>query len=144
MTEPNYAFRLKDLLAYDANPAIRDIDLLRIGRHFRYSPRCKIIVGRDEAENAIIESVAADRDYLLRVEGFGSPMTLVIGEITAESLRVAAAICARYSDVKDLHEVVVKVVRRGQTSIVTTSPAGDEIIDAIRIEKRKTRDQAIA
>ena len=144
LTEPNYAFRLKDLLAYDANPAIRDIDLLRIGRHFRYSPRCKIIVGRDKAENAIIESVAADSDYLLRVEGFGSPMTLVIGEITAESLRVAAAICGRYSDVKDLHEVVVKVVQRGQTSIMSTSPADDEIIDAIRIEKRKTRDQAIA
>jgi hypothetical protein len=143
LTEPNYAFRLKDLLAYDPNPAIRDIDLLRIGRHFRYSPRCKIIVGRDKAENALIESMAADSDYLLRVEGYGSPMTLVAGEVSDESLRIAAGICSRYADVKDLYEVVVNVVQGGKTFIMSTSPAGDELIDAIRIEKRKTRQQAI-
>jgi hypothetical protein len=143
LTEPNYAFRLKDLLAHDPNPAIRDIDLLRIGRHFRYSPRCKIIVGRDKAENAIIESMAADSDYLLRVEGYGSPMTLLAGEITDESLRLAAALCARYSDAKNVREVAVKLIQSGKTSIVSVIPAGDEILDATRIGKRRTREQAI-
>ena len=143
LTEPNYAFRLKDLLAHDPNPTIRDIDLLRIGRHFRYSPRCKIIVGRDKAENAIIESMAADSDYLLRVEGYGSPMTLLTGEITDESLRLAAALCARYSDVKNVREVAVKLFQSGKTSILSVSPAGDEILDATRIGKRRTREQAI-
>jgi tRNA-uridine 2-sulfurtransferase len=142
LTEPNYAFRLKDLLAHDQNPAIRDIDLLRIGRHFRYSSRCKIIVGRDEAENALIESMAADNDYLLRVEGYGSPMTLVTGEVPDESLRVAAALCARYSDAKNVREIAVKLIQSGTTSIVGVIPAGDEILDAIRIEKRRTREQA--
>jgi hypothetical protein len=143
LTEPNYAFRLKDLLAHDPNPAIRDIDLLRIGRHFRYSPRCKIIVGRDKAENAIVESMAADSGYLLRVEGYGSPMTLLTGEITDESLRLAAALCARYSDVKNVREVAVKLFQSGKTSILSVSPAGDEILDATRIGKRRTREQAI-
>jgi len=143
LTEPNYAFRLKDLLAHDPNPAIRDIDLLRIGRHFRYSPRCKIIVGRDKAENAIIESMVADSDYLLRVEGYGSPMTLVTGEITDESLRLAAALCARYSDAKNVREIAVKLIQSGKTSIVSVIPAGDEILDATRIGKRRTREQAI-
>jgi len=143
LTEPNYAFRLKDLLAHEPNPAIRDIDLLRIGRHFRYSSRCKIIVGRDEAENARIESMAADSDYLLRVEGYGSPMTLVAGEVTDESLRVAAAICSRYSDGKKVREVPVKLMQSGKTSILSVSPAGDEILDATRIGKRRTREQAI-
>jgi len=143
LTEPNYAFRLKDLLAHDPNPAIRDIDLLRIGRHFRYSPRCKIIVGRDKAENAIIESVAADSDYLLRVEGYGSPMTLVAGEVSDGSLMVAAAICSRYSDGKNVREVAVKLIQSGKISILSVSPAGDEILDATRIGKRRTREQAI-
>jgi hypothetical protein len=143
LTEPNYAFRLKDLLAHDPNPAIRDIDLLRIGRHFRYSPQCKIIVGRDKAENAIIESMVADSDYLLRVEGYGSPMTLVTGEITDESLRLAAALCARYSDAKNVREIAVKLIQSGKTSIVSVIPAGDEILDATRIGKRRTREQAI-
>jgi hypothetical protein len=143
LTEPNYAFRLKDLLAHDPNPAIRDIDLLRIGRHFRYSPRCKIIVGRDKAENAIIESMAADSDYLFRVEGYGSPMTLLTGEITDKSLRLAAALCARYSDAKNVREIAVKLIQSGKTSIVSVIPAGDEILDATRIGKSFTREQAI-
>lgn len=143
LTEPNYAFRLKDLLAHDPNPAIRDIDLLRIGRHFRYSPRCKIIVGRDKTENAIIESMAADSDYLLRVEGYGSPITLVTGEVSDESLGVAAAICSRYSDAKVIREIAVKLIQSGKTSIVSVIPAGDEILDATRIGKRRTREQAI-
>jgi tRNA U34 2-thiouridine synthase MnmA/TrmU len=142
LTEPNYAMRLKDLLTHDADPAMRDIDLLKTGRHFRYSPRCKIIVGRDKTENAVIESLAQEDDYLLRVEGYGSPMTLVTGDVTAESLQFASAICARYADAKNLPEVAVRVNQRGKSSILSVASASDEMIDATGIGKRKT--QAIA
>lgn len=77
LTEPNYAGRLKDLMAFNPSPSLRDIDLLRIGRHFRFSPLCKIIIGRDRTENGIIESLATDEDILLKVNGYGSPLTLV-------------------------------------------------------------------
>jgi tRNA-uridine 2-sulfurtransferase len=144
LTEPNYAFRLRDLLAHNPNPAVGDIALLRIGRHFRYSTQCKIVVGRDKSENAVIESLAQESDYLLRVEGYGSPVTLVSGVVTADSLRRAAAVCGRYSDGKSLRAVAVKVFQGGKTDILNIIPAGDEILDALRIGKGKTQKQAIA
>ena len=110
LTEPNYAYRLKDLMAFNSSPSMRDIDLLRIGRHFRFSPSCKIVIGRDKVENEIIESLAADTDCLLWVEGYGSPLTLVTAEITDEVLRIAASLCARYSDAKGLPSVNVSVI----------------------------------
>lgn len=114
---------------------MRDIDLLKIGRHFRFSPSCKIIVGRDKDENEIIESLSLNGDCLLKVEGYGSPMTLVTGEITDGALKVAASICARYSDAKNLSEVEAIVINRDDTFKLRVSPAGSEIVEALRIEK---------
>ncbi|MEW6215647.1 MAG: NFACT RNA binding domain-containing protein, partial [Nitrospirota bacterium] len=134
LTEPNYAHRLKDLLTYNSDPAFKDLSLLKIGRHFRFSPSCKIIVGRDKTENETIVSLSGESDYLLKVEGFGSPITLLKGEITDEALRVAASICARYSDAKNLFKVDVIVINGDNTFRLRVSPAGNEIIGALRIE----------
>jgi len=137
LTEPNYAGRLKDLLDFDPSPSPRDIDLLKIGRHFRYSPRCKFIIGRNRTENETIESLATDEDVLLKVEGYGSPLTLVSGQINREALKVAASLCARYSDARNNFSVDVTDVNH-PGFVLTVSGAGDELIDALRIEKRET------
>lgn len=134
LTEPNYARKLRDLLTHNPVPSIRDIDLLRTGRHFRLSPVCKIIVGRDETENTIIESLSLDDDCILKVEGVGSPITLVTGEITDEALKVAASLCARYSDAKNLHGVEVALIRKNSLVRLKVSPAEKETVDALRIE----------
>jgi len=135
LTEPNYACRLKDLMAFVPSPSLRDIDLLRIGRHFRYSPLCKIIVGRDRTENETMESLATGEDVLLKVDGYGSPLTLVSGEITQEALKVAASLCARYSDARNNFSVDVTDVNDPGFTL-KVSVAGDELIDALRIEKK--------
>ncbi|MCX8070483.1 MAG: hypothetical protein N2738_08270, partial [Thermodesulfovibrionales bacterium] len=41
LTEPNYAFRLKELLNYNSNPSKEEIDTLRLGRHFRLTSGVK-------------------------------------------------------------------------------------------------------
>jgi tRNA U34 2-thiouridine synthase MnmA/TrmU len=144
LTEPNYAYRLKDLLTYNPAPRIRDFNLLKMGRHFRFSPLCKIIVGRNKDENETIGSLSGDSDYLLKVDGYGSPITLVIGEITDEALKVAASICARYSDAKNLSEVEAIIINRDNTFRLRVSPAGSEIVETLRIEKLKNEKIAKA
>ena len=133
LTEPHYAHRLKDLLTYQPDPDLDDLSLLRIGRHFRFSPSCKIIVGRNKIENEKIWSLSA-KGCLLKVEGYGSPITLIIGEITDEAVRVAASLCARYSDAKYIREAEVTAARKGTISTLRTAPCADEIIEALRIE----------
>ena len=144
LTEPNYAHRLKDLLAHVPSPAMKDIELLRMGRHFRYSPLCKIVVGRDEDENARLEALSDKGDCLLKVEGYGSPLTLIRGQLNDEAILTAASICARYSDAKKMSSLTVTVFYEGGQIGVTASPAENEIIGALRIEKTKKEKTATA
>lgn len=133
LTEPNFAHRLRELLTHTTDPDFEDLNLLKIGRHFRFSPSCKIIVGRNKAENEKIWSLSK-KGCLLKVEGYGSPITLVVGEITDEALWVAASICARYSDAKKLPEVAVTVTKGDNSFRLRVSPVGNEILDDLRIE----------
>jgi hypothetical protein len=121
---------------------MKDIELLRMGRHFRFSPLCKIVVGRDEDENARLEALSDKGDCLLQVEGYGSPLTLIRGHMNDEAILTAASICARYSDAKNISSLTVTVVYEGGQIGVMASPAGNEIIEALRIEKTKTAKTA--
>jgi hypothetical protein len=134
LTEPNYAHRLKDLLANDPSPNMNDIELLRMGRHFRLSPLCKIVVGRDEGENASIEALSRKGDCLLKVEEYGSPLTLIRGSMNDEAILAAASICARYSDAKNLAEAEVSVCHDENKYSVIVLPAQNEVIEILRIE----------
>jgi hypothetical protein len=80
----------------------------------------------------------------LKIDGYGSPTTLVTGEITDEALKAAASICARYSDAKNLSDVEAIVINRDDTFRLRVSPAGSEIVEALRIEKLKNEKIAKA
>ncbi|MEW6115883.1 MAG: hypothetical protein AB1553_03165 [Nitrospirota bacterium] len=123
LTDPIYSLRLRELLQHTPSPPLREIQLLRVGRHFRLSERCKAVVGRNDIENRAIESLAGSGDYLLWVEGHGSPLTLIYGEVSDEALTRAATLCARYSDAKTLDSVDVSVAKDGATFTITVHPA---------------------
>jgi tRNA-specific 2-thiouridylase len=136
LTEPNYSYRLKELLDHDPDPSLKDLLLLRIGRHFRLSRDCKAIVGRDKDENGDIVNLSGAAGVLLRVPGVGSPMTIVRGHADERIVMTAAAICARYSDAKDQSLVEVKVNDGGQECVVKVPPADDDLVMELKIEKK--------
>ncbi|NTU43887.1 MAG: hypothetical protein HGA78_12725 [Nitrospirales bacterium] len=134
LTDPIYAYRLRELLAHDPNPSLTDINLLRLGRHFRLSPDCKVIVGRDQGENEAITALREEDDYLLRVEGHGSPITLVRGGVTEEGMKTAAALCGRHSDGKRLPGLTVSFRKGGEKTAISIAPADDATLEALRIQ----------
>lgn len=148
LTDPLYSYRLRDLLTYNPSPTVKEINLLRIGRHFRISDRCRIIVGRDEHENNTIRSLAENGDYLLWVDGFGSPLTIICTNADSvprdNDLKLAASICARYSDAKRLPVVEVTVAGGGRRFKIQTAPATDSLLDSFRIQPLKLSDKKVA
>jgi hypothetical protein len=98
LTEPGFCRRLSDLKAHGGLDGTRSLLLLRYGRHFRLDRATKIIVGRDEHDNAFLEGNAELYDLLLKVEGYGGPTGLLPFTAHEEHIRLGAAICARYSD----------------------------------------------
>ncbi len=57
LTDRNFTLRLRDLFEHQQSDPI-NLELIKYGRHFRISDKCKLIVGRDEADNNRIEDLA--------------------------------------------------------------------------------------
>ena len=113
LTDPIFSRRLGDLFHNQEDFQIRDIELLKIGRHLRFTPALKAIVGRHAQDNEKILQLVAPGDDLLKVEGYPGPLCLIpyggaVGDITR-----AASICVRYSDAP-AEEVVSVLWSRGE------------------------------
>ena len=139
LTEPNYSFRLRELLDHDAEPAIEDLAFLRLGRHFRMSENCKIIVGRDRDENEALISLDNGHSVSLQVESHAGPVVLIRGEATEEIIQTAASLCARYSDARHLGEIDVKVIDQSRGFNLRVAPAGEGLVEQYRIEKKEKK-----
>ncbi|OGS39831.1 MAG: hypothetical protein A3K77_05900, partial [Euryarchaeota archaeon RBG_13_31_8] len=99
LTDPQFAKRLKEALDHKED-TIRDIQLLKYGRHVRLPSGAKVIVGRNEEENKVLLQYMNPEDIALEVIGTGSPITLIKKHKGEGDLRQAAKLCIRYSDTK--------------------------------------------
>ena len=136
LLEKTYAARLKDAFAHIGADKMtkEDFALLRFGRHFRLSPKVKVIVGRDETENAVLAGFARGR---LRLEFLDvpGPTALVEGDPTEDELLLAARLAARYADVTPDEEVRI-IVTNGEDSRelrVKALPPDDQRLKELRI-----------
>lgn len=109
LTEKVFSRRLKDLFTCQVNPEIREIELLKFGRHFRLGPHTKLIVGRDKSENDIIGSLAGDNDIVMTPVSVPGPTVLVAGYPLNDYLHLAAAVTAAYSDASENRSTQIKV-----------------------------------
>ncbi len=134
LTDRNYSRRLQDLLRSTPDPDPADLRLLRIGRHFRPSDTCKIVVGRNEAENNTIGQMRRRGDIFLQVEGVGSPLVLLTGPDAHKHIELGASLCARYSDLKHLPEVPVSIVSEPGGGVIRCGPADDELVERYRVQ----------
>lgn len=119
LTDKGFSNRLKELLSHSADPAYFELQLLRFGRHFRISKNSKLIVGRDEQENGIIEKFIIENSFLLSPEIVPGPICLLVGSDAGQYLLEAANICASYSDAKDNEECIITVEKASMDQKMT-------------------------
>jgi tRNA-specific 2-thiouridylase len=98
LTDPGFARRMRDLVRHKEGFDLNDVNLLKVGRHFRLSPEAKAVVGRNQEENRRILALAREGDILFEVQDWGSPVTLLRGQTSEREIQLAAAITVRYSD----------------------------------------------
>ena len=135
LTDPGFSKRMKELLLYFPDFSLNDVHLLKVGRHFRLSPKLKLVVGRNEEENQKIQTFSDEGDILLRLLRFPGPLCLLRGEAGEEDIEKAAAITARYSKAKDLKEVnvVCKRAREDGDRSLSVSPLSEKEIEELLI-----------
>jgi tRNA U34 2-thiouridine synthase MnmA/TrmU len=134
LTDPQFANRMKDLMLYTPDFSLNDVHLLKIGRHFRFSPHLKLVVGRNEEDNQKIQTFAQEGDILLKVLHHPGPLSLLRGEPNGTEIEKAASITVRYSKAKDLKSVEVLYKKGNEDSyrsLSVTSIPDEKIRDLI-------------
>ncbi|MBW2031411.1 MAG: tRNA 4-thiouridine(8) synthase ThiI [Deltaproteobacteria bacterium] len=107
LTDPGFSRRMRDLLSSSSDLQLREIELLKVGRHFRIGPATKLIIGRNERENRFIRDFYREGDLLLAPLSVPGPTALAIGEVSPEQEGLVASMTAAYSDPGDGEEVDV-------------------------------------
>jgi tRNA U34 2-thiouridine synthase MnmA/TrmU len=133
LTEPNFSARLKDLRNYGQVKDLHAVELLKHGRHFRLSDKVKVLVGRDEKDNAILEKLANPEEILIETAAVMGPAGLITGGADEGEILLAASLCARHSDQKvGLVEMIIK--GNGGERRVTVECATPEMVDQLRVK----------
>lgn len=139
LTDENFARKFFDVLdareaAGEPRKLVRDdVVLMSAGRHFRLSPRAKLVVGRSEVENALLDGYAEGRARV-EAKGVNGPIALVEGTPTWEERLLAARIVARYGKGKDAPKVDVEWREGDLVETYTVEPEHDEaVIERLRV-----------
>jgi tRNA-uridine 2-sulfurtransferase len=136
LTDPAFSKRVRDL--YDHNkdtPDMNDVELLKIGRHFRLSENTKLIVGRNKTENEILESLKLDDDIIIEVSNHVGPTCILRTKKQSEKeIEIGASTALRYSDSPKDHLSNVRVrIGQKEEKELQVFPIDDKILNKLRI-----------
>ncbi len=134
LTEESFIPKVQDLLDHQSLPVVRDFDLLRVGRHFRLGESCKVIIGRNLADNERLLAAAGPEETTMRWLGGASPIALVIGPVTDQERLTAARLLLRYTKAV-IGEVVRVSAYRGEERLEMQVAVGltEEELERLRI-----------
>ncbi|OQY41124.1 tRNA 4-thiouridine(8) synthase ThiI [Candidatus Atribacteria bacterium 4572_76] len=77
LTEPAFSKRLRDLFFTQESFSIEEIELLKLGRHFRLSKDIKLVVGRNKEENEQLQNFFQEGDFLFKAKNLKGPVSLL-------------------------------------------------------------------
>jgi tRNA U34 2-thiouridine synthase MnmA/TrmU len=124
LTDAMFTRRLTDLFSHQPEHSIRDIEMLKYGRHFRIHDRCKIIVGRNSRDNEALKKLSEPEDMIFYVKKFPGPIVLARCE-NPSCIAIAASLCILYSDAPKDSDVEV-ICRKDNTTKLITAKADSQ------------------
>ncbi len=127
LTEKHFSDRLRDLFTFQPGCTVDDVELLKLGRQFRLSPRARLAVGRNQDDNAALTAAAREGDWLLRTPGLAGPVGVVSGTPDGTDLQLAGAIVASYSKGKEQPSVEILAGHRHGEQRFQVAPLAREL-----------------
>ena len=123
-----------DFFKYEGkeNLTMDDVMLLKVGRHFRLSEGCKVVIGREEGENKFLDRYTPGR-WKMETVGITGPTTLIEGEPSDEELKIVAGMTARYAGVEDFSAARVKYCYEDNEGELTTTAVDEDMLDGWRL-----------
>lgn len=134
LTDPAFSKRVEDIMDHcDDIPTLNDIELLKVGRHFRLTSDAKLVVGRNKDENEVIKALVTEGDVVMEAKDYVGPACILRGRHDDDLVTKCAAIVLRYSDAPKDAESKVRVAIDGSETEIIAMPAEGSAVDALRI-----------
>jgi tRNA-uridine 2-sulfurtransferase len=130
LTDSLFVPRVRDLLCHDSDLTMRDVSLLRIGRHFRLSADAKLIVGRNKEENDRLVALASPPYVRVSPVGFQGPEGLLAGIVDDRIVEMTARIMAHYGK-QETDKVTIEL--HDGTGVRRTVDCTPVDLDALRL-----------
>ena len=122
LTDPGYSHRLKESFEKEEDGVLY-MQLLRYGRHFRLPGGSKLILGRNDEENAKLKKMFPGK--WVKFDGIETkgPWAGIQGTASLYDLKLAAQIWARYSQGRDIDPLEMRLIYpKNKKQILITHP----------------------
>ncbi|MEO1954441.1 MAG: ATP-binding protein, partial [Campylobacterales bacterium] len=74
--DEHFGKKMFDFIKYDKFE-VKDIPVMKFGRHFRLKDGAKLVIGRDREENQHLQAIENDKYYHIRTVGLPGPHSLL-------------------------------------------------------------------
>ena len=124
LTETTFAPRVTDLMDHSAGASRWDFELLLTGRHVRIDEATKVVVGRNEKENDMLEWFFERKDAsesaLLVPGDFLGPNALLVGNVSDRAIDYSAGLLLGYTRRYDPEDGQIRVTHQGGSRLLRT------------------------
>lgn len=95
LTDANFAKKMFDFIKHDTFE-VKDIPLMKFGRHLRLSDDAKLVVGRNKEENEHLQNIENDKYYHIKTVGIPGPHAMLSKSASEEDKELATKIILTY------------------------------------------------
>lgn len=121
LTELSFVPKIKDIFDHCQELNLRDFRLLKIGRHLRIGDLSKVIIGRNEADNNLLETIRLPEEAALTWLDGNTPVGVVIGAQGDDLYSLTARILLRYTRAEPGSACRMEVRVNGDTRVFTVN-----------------------
>lgn len=134
LTSPDFGKKVKDVFNHHPDYERWQFEILRIGRHFRLDGATKIVIARNENQNAYLESICPPEAVLLKCSNFGGPHAVLIGEENERNLELAGKLILRYAQKPFPEKCEIEKITAGRSETRFADLAAEEqLVEQLRI-----------
>lgn len=100
LTDENFSKKMRDFIKYDTFE-VRDIAVMKFGRHLRLPDGAKLVVGRQQDENEFLQNIENEKFYHLKTIGVPGPHGLLSRSASQSDKEIAAKVMLTYCKTKE-------------------------------------------
>ncbi len=106
LTDENFAKKMFDFIKYDKFE-VKDIPLMKFGRHLRLSDGAKLVVGRNKEENEYLQNIDNDKYFHARTIGIPGPHAMLSKDASEADKGLAIRIILSYTKADPLKSYII-------------------------------------